>query len=110
MNFKRSGKNIFGVNFTPKEEEILHAEARKVMAEESRNHEIDEIATVLYFVKKHFDLGPTRLKRFYDDWFPMYRKLSEHYDTGLTDAPWLCKEMLEREGIDIQAWYDEIKK
>lgn len=110
MFFKRSGKHIFGVDLTSKEEEALHVEARKIVAEESRNHEIDEIATVLYFVKKHFNLGPIRLKRYFDDWFPSYRKLTDHYETGITSSPWLCREMLEREGIDVQAWYDEFKK
>lgn len=110
MTFKRSGKNIFGVDLNAKEEAILFELVCKAIAEESRKHELDEIATVLYYVKKHFNLGPIRLKRFYDDWFPSYQQLTDHYESGITDSPWLCKVMLEREGIDIQAWYNESTK
>lgn len=110
MTFKRCGKNIFGVDLNAKEEEALTKLICQTIAEESRKHEIDEIATTLYFVKKHFNLGPVRLKRFYDDWFPSYRELTEHYDSKITDSPWLCNEMLKREGIDVQAWYDESEK
>lgn len=107
MEFKRSGKNIFGVKLNSKEQAVLDDKIRQSIGEWVRNHEIEEIAIVLYQLMTQCDFEPEQLKNFYMEYYPQLRRLTKYYEMDDSETPWLCTEMLKNQGIDVEAWYNE---
>lgn len=107
MEFKRSGRNIFGVKLNSREQDTLNAEIKKSIGNWVRKHEVEEIAIVLYQLSKQCDFDPEQLKNFYENYYPELRRLTKYYEMDDKETPWLCTEMLKREGIDVEAWYNE---
>ena len=105
MIVKKSGKHIYGVEFTAAEKKALDMEARRVLAEHTRKHELEIEAIVIRQLRRLTGWGETRLKRFYDDFAPEMMKLCAYYEAEEVDAPWLCTQELLTEGFDIEAWH-----
>lgn len=107
MIVKKSGKTIFGATLTAAERKALDMEARRILAEYTRQHELEIEAMVIRQLRRLTGWGETRLKRFYDEFTPELMKLCEHYEMPEADAPWLCTKELKDEGFDIEAWHRE---
>lgn len=110
MNFKRSGKTIFGMTLTPAEQKVLDREIEKQLAERMRQCNIEVEAKVLWSLYNNFDFDEEMLRRFYDDIDMSLDELVKHYEMGDDDLFWLCTRLLKSNGIDIEQWYAESKK
>lgn len=107
MEFDRSGSTIFRVRLNAKEQKAFDMEARRMLAEHTRKHELEIEAIVIRQLRRLTGWGETRLKRFYDDFAPELMKLCDYYEMDEVEAPWLCTQELLKEGYDIEAWHRE---
>lgn len=53
--------------------------------------------------------GKKRLRKFYDAFSAEHDRLIQYYQMP-DDYTWLCKEMLKRIGVDVEAWNKERKE
>ena len=61
---------------------------------------------VLYTLHVHLGFGKKRLRKFYDAFSAEHDRLIQYYQMP-DDYTWLCKEMLKRIGVDVEAWNHE---
>lgn len=61
---------------------------------------------VLYTLHVHLGFGKKRLRKFYDAFSAEHDRLIQYYQMP-NDYTWLCKEMLKRIGVDVEAWNRE---
>lgn len=61
---------------------------------------------VLYTLHVHLGFGKKRLREFYDAFSAEHDRLIQYYQMP-DDYTWLCKEMLKRIGVDVEAWNRE---
>lgn len=108
MNFKRSGKTIFGVTLTPAEQKVLDQAIENQLAESIRKRDLEIEARVLRAFRSVTGYGKVRLRRLYDDIDGALDELALHYDMhDDDDLTWLCVKQLKDEGIDIEQWSKE---
>jgi hypothetical protein len=107
MEFDRSGSTIFRVRLNAAEKKAFDMEARRILAEHTRQHELEVEAIVIRQLRRLTGWGETRLKRFYDDFAPEMMSLVKRYEMDQVDAPWLCTQELKEEGFDIEQWHRE---
>ena len=107
MTFKRSGKQIYGVELTAAEKKALDEEAGRAMAEYTRKHDLEIEAIVLYQVRQLLDLDDEALRGFYAVFSSELEELIKRYELTGNEAPWLCTERLKEDGIDIAQWHRE---
>lgn len=108
MNFKRTGKTIFGVTLTPAEQKILDREIEKQLAEYMRKTNLEVEARVVRAFRSVTAYGKTRLRRLYDDIDDALDELATHYEMDDDDdVNWLCIKQLKDDGIDIEQWSRE---
>lgn len=107
MIVKKSGKIILGAVLTKEEKAALKIEVQKEAAEVLRKSQREFDAIVLWELHKQLDLGPVRLKRFYDGFAPIIDELLTRYEMGDEDIEWLCTKKLFDIGVDIEAWENE---
>ena len=107
MEFKRSGKYVYGVELNAAERKAFDMEARRILAEHTRKHELEIEAIVIRQLRRLTGWGETRLKRFYDSFAPELYSLVDRYEMEDVDAPWLCTKELTDEGFDIEQWHRE---
>ena len=107
MIVKKSGKTVYGAILTAEEKKALDMEARRALAEHTRQHELEIEAIVIRQLRRLTGWGGIKLKRFYMDFAPELKNLCTHYEMPEVDAPWLCKQELLKEGFDIEAWHRE---
>ena len=94
---------------------ILKAAAQKAMnheimrqiAENTRKHEMELDAVILWQLHEQLGLGPIRLRRFYDTFGIALRDLVSRYEMDDTDQIWLCTHKLKEYGIDLEEWQKE---
>lgn len=107
MIVKRSGKTIYGADLTSAEKKALDMEARRILAEYTRLHELEIEAMIMRQVRRKTKWGKTKLKDFYMDFTPEIMALVKRYEMEEVDMPWLCTQELKEEGFDIEAWHRE---
>lgn len=107
MNFKRSGKTIFGVTLTPAEQKAVDREIERQLAEQIRLCNIEVEAKVLWILHTKFNFSEDELRNFYDDIDMDLDELAKHYEMGDDDLCWLCTRKLKDAGIDIEQWSEE---
>lgn len=107
MTFKRSGRQVYGVELTAAEQRVLDEKAGQAVAEYLRKNQLEFEAIVIYQLRKLTGWGETRLKRFYDGFSMEVEDLVKRYELTGNDAPWLCMESLKEEGFDIEQWHKE---
>lgn len=107
MEFDRSGSTIFRVRLNAKEQKAFDTEARRILAEHTRKHELEIEAMVMRQVRRKTKWGKTKLKDFYMDFVPEIMALVKRYEMDEVDMPWLCTQEMKEEGFDIEAWHRE---
>lgn len=107
MEFDRSGSTIFRVRLNAKEQKAFDTEARRMLAEHTRKHELEIEAMVMRQVRRKTKWGAKKLKDFYMDFVPEIMELVKRYEMDEVDMPWLCTQELKEEGFDIEAWHRE---
>lgn len=106
MYFKKSGRQIFGVELTSAEQKAVDREIEKRLAEFTRMHNLETIAMTLLTLHEEFGFGEARLKRFFDRYDEVVEGLVERYELEDDDAPWIATFKLKEMGIDVAAWHD----
>ena len=101
---------VYGAKLTNAEKEAMEIEIRKQIAAETRKHDDEIVARVLWSVMEHFNCGEKKLKRFYDDFDPSIKALLDRYEMDDADDAWLCTRKLKDRGIDIAKWREESEK
>lgn len=110
MIVKKSAGRILGAQLTNKEQKAMEIEICKCMAEYDRKNEMEVDALVLWHLRTQLGFGEERLKRFFLNFVPAYKKLVDRYELGPGEHLWLYTKMLKDDGIDIEEWYKEIKE
>lgn len=108
MNFKKFGGNIFGVEFTPKEQRAMDAEINRQIVEKDKEYQADIDAMFLYVLMSKYGWGKKRLREFWDAFNEEHKRLREHYlmdDEG--DNEWLAHEKLKSIDVDVRQWIKE---
>lgn len=111
MFVKRSGKRIFGAEFTAAEKKAMDIEIRRQLAEYDRQHE-KEMAALILWIKHELDGdGPKKLKRFFDEFdssiYAMISRYELEEDDRFNLAQFKLNDYLEKFGTSLDEWYDE---
>lgn len=108
MNFKRSGKTIFGITLTPAEQKVLDRAIEDQLAESLRKRDLEIEARVLYAIRSMTDYDDTELRQLYDNVDESLDALANHYEMhDDDDLTWLCIKKLKDDGIDVEKWSKE---
>ena len=106
---KSSGK-ITGGKLSKQEKKALDIEVRKAIAEMDKKNTREIDAMVLWILHDQFGFGPTRLKRFHDNFVKALDDLIKRYDMAKEDRVWLCTHSLKNYGIDLDEWDRELEE
>lgn len=98
---------VYGAKLTNAEKEAMEIEIRKQIAVETRKHEDEVVALILWSLMDQFGFGEKRLKQFYDGFEPSIKSLLDRYEMADEDDVWLCTKKLKDKGIDIAKWREE---
>ena len=104
MRIKKSGGKIFGADFTAAERKAMDKEIQRQLADYTEKHRLELDAMILWVLHAQLGLGPTRLRRFYDQFEKELDALLERYEMGEDDRLWLFAYMLKQIGVDIEKW------
>lgn len=104
MIIKKSGKLIFGAEFTAAEKRALNMEIHRQLAEYDKKHTREIDAIILWTLHEKFGWGEVRLKRFYDEFSKEFENLLGRYEVDVSDGVWLCTKRLKELGIDLEEW------
>lgn len=88
---------------------IMQDEISKEVIRVSDQYAKDYDATVLWVLHRMTGWGRIRLKRFWDMYVKEHKRLKDRYSMGRSDIPWICSELLEEIGVDLDKWYEEIE-
>ena len=102
MRIKKAGGKVFGAVLTAAEKKAMDMEINRQIVEADRRY-ADDIDAV------HLGFGKKRLRKFYDAFSAEHDRLIQYYQMP-DDYTWLCKEMLKRIGVDVEAWNKERKE
>lgn len=107
MRIKKAGGKIFGAVLSAAEKKAMDMEINRQIVEADRRYADDIDAMVLYTPPHvHLGFGKKRLRKFYDAFSAEHDRLIQYYQMP-DDYTWLCKEMLKRIGVDVEAWNRE---
>lgn len=106
---KKAGGKVFGAVLTAAEKKAMDMEINRQIVEADRRYADDIDAMVLYTLHVHLGFGKKRLRKFYDAFSAEHDRLIQYYQMP-DDYTWLCKEMLKRIGVDVEAWNKERKE
>lgn len=106
MRVKKAGGKVFGAAMTAAEKKAMELEINRQIIEADRKYVNDIDAMVLYTLHVHLGFGAKRLRRFYEAFSAEHDRLIQYYQMP-DDYTWLCREMLKRRGVDVEAWNRE---
>ena len=109
MRVKKAGGKVFGAVLTSAEKKAMDMEINRQIVEADRRYTDDIDAMVLYTLRVHLGFGKKRLRKFYDAFSAEHDRLIQYYQMP-DDYTWLCKELLKRIGVDVEAWNCERRK
>lgn len=107
MWFKKSGRQIFGVELTAAEQKAVDREIEKRLAEYTDNHNLEIIAMTLLTLHEEFGFGEGRLRRFFDRYDETVEGLIQRYELDEDDGAWIATQKLKEMGIDVAKWHAE---
>ncbi len=106
MRVKKSGKYIFGADFTAAERKAAEIEIRKQFAEWDEKNSMEICSMILYILHTEYGFGKKRLHEFYKTFDREMDALAKRYMMD-DNKPFLCTYKLRQAGIDILAWEKE---
>lgn len=107
MRIKKSGKTIYGAEFTAAEQKAIDMEVARQLAEHTRKHNVELEAILLKRLRDKLGYGEKRLREFFDTCDDDIARMIQYYELGDTDQAWLCTRQLKEEGFDVEQWYNE---
>lgn len=106
MNFKKFKGQIFGVEFSPKEQKIIDAEIDRQLVKRHKEFADDVDYMILKILHDHFGFGPARLRRFYDHFTEDNYTLMLHYE--MSDAGvYVARKEMNAIGCNVEKWNQE---
>ena len=106
MIFKKFQGQIFGIEFTKKEQKAMDAEINHLIIEHHQKFTDDYDYMVMKILHDHFGFGFTRLKRFYDVFNVENDALEKHYE--MADAGvYIARKEMNDIGVNIEEWNRE---
>jgi hypothetical protein len=106
MNFKKFNGQIFGVKFSPKEQQAINAEIDRQLVKRHKEFSDDVDYMILKILHDHFGFGPTRLRRFYDRFTEDNYALIQHYE--MPDAGmYIARKQMNEIGCNVEEWNRE---
>ena len=106
MTFKRCNGQIFGVDFTPKEQRVIDEEINRQVIEQHQKYTDDFDYMVMKILHQEFGFGLTRLKRFYEAFTTKNDALVKHYE--MPDAGvYIARKEMNEIGCNIEKWNSE---
>jgi hypothetical protein len=106
MIFKKFQGQIFGIEFTKKEQKALDEEINRQTIEAHQRYVDDFDYMVMKILHDHFGFGLTRLKRFYEVFSTEYDALVKHYE--MPDAGvYIARTEMNAIGCNIEKWNQE---
>lgn len=85
----------------------MNLEIMRQLAEYDRANSVELDAIVLWILHERFGFGPTKLRRFHDEFVPAIEELAKSYEMGDGDHIWLCTRKLKEYGVDVEKWHAE---
>lgn len=64
----------------------------------------NEVYCMLFTLRTTYGFGAKRLRKFADCYTENWRALADYYSEGRLDAPYLAREAMLRDGIDVSEW------
>ena len=110
MQVKKSGKMIFGANFTSEEKKAIDIKIKNQLAEFDKKHEIEIDALILWTLHEEFGFDEKRLKKFFDIFGEAIDELIKRYEFEDFDKIWICTEKLKNYGVNLEEWEEERRK
>lgn len=97
---------------------ILNSEQKKAMNKEINRQILendmkfskDYDAAVLWTLRVCYGFGKKRIRRFWDCFLAEHQRLRDCYEQNPTSKEADYKELLKKIGVDVDAWYEEVKK
>ena len=106
MNFKKFQGQIFGVEFSPKEQRAIDAEINRQLVKRHKEFGDDVDYMILKILHDHFGFGPTRLRKFYDHFTEDNYALMQHYE--MSDAGvYIARKEMNAIGCNVEKWNQE---
>lgn len=110
MNTLKAHFNANKNKMSPSQERAMIQEIKRQCAEYWRAHETEVLAMILWQLHEQPDtkFGKKKLRRFYENFEPIFAELIDRYELDFSDRGWICKYKLKDElGIDLEAWQAE---
>lgn len=104
MQIKRSGKMIFGANLSSAERKALNIEIGRQLDEWNKKNITEVDACILWTLYFHYEWTREQLRDFYNAFHTHMNELSDYYQMGKSEYPWLCTQKLKDIGIDLEKW------
>lgn len=108
MIVKKSHGRVYGATFTAQEQKAMEMEINRQIAEATKKQEQDIVTLVLYVLHTHLGFGKKRLHRFFCAFDSEFEQLLAHYEMPDGDNVWLADRMLQRIGVDVSKWRQEL--
>lgn len=97
---------------------ILNSEQKKAMNKEINRQILendmkfskDYDAAVLWTLRVCYGFGKKRIRRFWDCFLAEHQRLRECYEQNPDSEEANYKELLKKIGVDVDTWYEEVKK
>lgn len=94
---------------TSQQKKAMNDEINRQILEHDEMFAVDNDATVLWTLHTCFGFGKKRLRRFWEACLKEHARLREYYQMEPDDDGWLYRYKLKQIGVDVQAWYDELR-
>ena len=85
----------------------IDAEIHRQILKADRQYSLNFAACVLWALHVVFGFGPTRLRRFWDEYDKIHRQLRKHYELDAEDEPFVCLVKLREIGVELVKWEEE---
>ena len=110
MYVKRSGKYIFGADFTAAEKKAINLEINRQLADLTRGHAQELDAIILWYLHEEFGFGKKRLRRCFSGFSDAIEALAKRYEaTDNAEKAWICSKKLKKIGVNLDEWEREIE-
>lgn len=107
MNFRRNGKDIFGVALNKAEQKAIDEEIKRQIVEKDKEFSAEAESVQLWILHEFFGFGEGRLRRYWELIHTSQEELRERYLLEDGETPWLCKMKLKEYGIDVDKWIED---
>lgn len=108
MQFKRSGKRVFGVIMNASEQAAFDEMIRQELVDGNRSISMDMDAIVLDELLTKHGFSIKKLRKFWENIYRRTRQLEDVYELQKGEGASVCRIHLKDKGVDLEQWYRDI--